>query len=165
MMDPAKPIQSVDELLDYYLALGCPCRFPRFRKIIELRLPYGFASGDMEELLLSMDEKVPILDKHDDRVTWTGRCAKCGSEVMHRSAPVFRDSWVETGKIEKAPEVEDLGAAADGPIPLREPLYPAVPDVRKSEIEEVNLRYHRLPEADWFAYLSALAKPKSDTCR
>jgi len=150
-------ITSVRGLFDFYLSVGCPCRFPRFRRTVEVALPEGVASHDINGLVAEFDRRLPVRDRSKKQGdVWTCRCALCDSRIVRTESEAFRDSFVDRAEIELQAGVIDLGAAVSSPIPLFSGLHAAAPGIRKERIEEAAMSFPHLSELDWLAYLSKL---------
>jgi len=116
--------QKVLVLVDYYLAEGCPCRFPRFRAIVSRdtsRVAEGaFRSDEQLSLILAFEQRVPIVNRRalegwggpmSDGV-YEAECGVCGSGVERSSNELAPGAWVEYLVIRRAQGRVDIGAPA-----------------------------------------------------
>jgi hypothetical protein len=135
--------------IEFFLAKGCPCRFPRFRALVsrdtrDLGVS-GFASPDQQSLCSLFDEMVPVENE---------RCKHCGSHIKRSSEEVFNTSWIERLIIDKPDEVKDIGAPLHAPIPRCRDFFQAVPGARESDRLTLHQAYPKLSEQDFYAWLT-----------
>jgi len=150
-----------ESLFDYYLAHGCPCRFPRFRATVGRDMKeIGAGNWDISEiaaLLQIFDRRVPLVKETETDYSVKGRCRICNAQVHRWGAPVFRDSFIERARITRG-ELPDVGADADGPVPVCSSVYQAAPgNLLRVERERIENAFPRLSPPLWMAYMKALA--------
>jgi hypothetical protein len=110
-------------LVEYYLEMGCPCRFPRFRAVVSRdtsRIAGGsFTSAEQVGLIGVFEQRVPLGDRAPLE-GWGGpaqdgmyqaHCTICGSLVARSSNECAPGGWVDYLSISLAPAVTDLGAS------------------------------------------------------
>jgi hypothetical protein len=150
-----------ESLFDYYLSHGCPCRFPRFRATVGRDMKeIGAPQWDVSEvpaLLQIFDRRVPLTKDTETDYSIKGRCKICNAQVYRWGAPVFRDSFIERARITPG-DLPDVGADADGPVPVCGSVYPAGPsNVMRVERERIENAFPRLSPSLWLEYMKALA--------
>jgi hypothetical protein len=108
--------EALDDLIDGYLAAGCPCRFPRFRAFVKMNTSPStggsYTTPEQRCLVLAFESKVRIADKGAipgaagtvESGTWSGLCARCGSSITRSSYEI--DSLV----IRRKAGLVELGA-------------------------------------------------------
>lgn len=150
----------VEALFDRYLALGCPCRFPRFRALVEEQ--YAPAMGppllaqDQQALIYVFDRRVPLTDREKKPMGHRGRCEKCGARVERWYVEHFKGAWIEYLTIAPAPGAVEIGAPVDTPIPHCRSFVPAGPmDGRNRNNSEAESDHPGVRLDDWFAWLEA----------
>jgi hypothetical protein len=152
--------RRVLELIEFYVAHGCPCRFPRFRAFCARDLAEvgvcGAASSEQTALIFAFDEKVPVREKKSFGPTWRGRCGRCGSEIKRWAHELVMSSWVEYLQIELSPGITDIGAPVVGPLVRCRPAYAAGPGVTAAALREVDAAYPLVSEDAWIEWLRAL---------
>jgi hypothetical protein len=158
--DPAMFHARVEALFDRYLTLGCPCRFPRFRAVVEQEYTPAIgpplAAQDQQALLHAFDERVALTEREKRPVGHRGRCEKCGSLVERWYVEHFKSAWIEYMRIAVAPGVADIGAPVDTPIPHCRPFFAAGPrDGRDRSNGTMESEHPQVTVDDWFAWLVA----------
>jgi hypothetical protein len=159
-LDLAALHARVEALFDRYLALGCPCRFPRFRALVEEQFAPAIGppllAQDQQALIYVFDRRVPLTDQEKQPVGHRGRCEKCGARVERWFVEHFKGAWIEYLTIVPAPGAIDIGAPVDTPIPHCGPLFAAGPaDGRDRSHSAIERDHPRVPVDDWFAWLEA----------
>jgi hypothetical protein len=149
--------KRLEELVDYYLEQGCPCRFPRFRAhqsrdTREVGAP-GWSTWEQQGLMQVFDRRVPLINREGHNLGHTGECSICGARVKRWGEERFRDAWLE--HMEITPKLPDLGAGVHGPIPRANDLY-AVGPIEREGTNLAVIHYPKIPADDWFAYMREL---------
>jgi hypothetical protein len=98
---------KLEQLVDHYLSLGCPCRFSRFRSVVARDTSRGcggaFTSEEQRLLIAIFEAKVPIADRAPlagsgvpmTPTMYQGRCARCGGVVEHSSNEFAPGGWID----------------------------------------------------------------------
>ena len=147
---------ALDALYDFYLANGCPCRFPRFRALgKQWGLPSGMlSSADRDQLVAHFERRVPLDNKRDAPAGWEAECGRCGGTV--------RWGWVESspgGSVEYltlSPGQPDIGAKLEPPALRCRPWRMTGPGYG-SVLKTAGRSYTLVEDDEWFAWLRALA--------
>jgi len=155
--DSASGLKS---LFDHYFAHGCPCRFPRFRATVSRDMKaIGAAEWDISDipaLLQIFDRRVELVKETETDYSVKGRCNLCNAQVYRWGAPLFRDSFIERARITPG-DLPDVGADADGPVPIYGSVYQAAPgSVTRVERERIEDSFPRLSLPLWLEYMKAL---------
>jgi hypothetical protein len=160
-------VSWLDELVDYYLAHGCPCRFPRFRAVVGRsthKVAGGsFTSEEQRRLIYRFEAKVPLVDKQPlegwggpvERDMYQAHCEKCGSLVARSSGEFANGGWIDYLSIAPASGVVDLGA------PVKDRLYRPCPWIAPGPgmagIAGASEAFPLMPEDQWLEWMRALA--------
>ncbi|MGD0674446.1 MAG: hypothetical protein ABSC94_03460 [Polyangiaceae bacterium] len=163
--DPQTPAKvwslAVDGLMDYFLAHGCPCRFPRFRALCErdtaaVGAP-GYTSTEQQSLVLAFDRAAPLVERRPlpGKPGYRAKCARCGAGIERLSVEHFRDMWIEYLRVRPAKTVVDVGEPLHAPVPHCLPFYHAGA-TNPSEEQMLALSYPFLPVNDWLAWIREL---------
>jgi len=152
----------MDALVDEYLALACPCRFPRFRAVT-IRTTHGqgggsFTSEDQRALIRAFEAKSPVGARRalggfpiSDGM-WEASCARCGSVVSRSSQEFSPGGWIDWIKITRAPGLVDVGARVEQGRVLRcRPWIATGPDMTGVAI--ASRAYPFVDEDAWFAWM------------
>jgi hypothetical protein len=150
-----------ESLFDFYLARGCPCRFPRFRAAVARDLKEvgagDWGSPDTSALLKYFGERVELDVSHRETYMTIGTCRRCGAQVKRDAYEVFRDSFLEVASITRG-ALPDLGADVHGVVPICMPLFLAAPiSLTPNERRRIQNSYPRLSPNDWLEYMRALS--------
>jgi hypothetical protein len=157
------PFQAkVDALIDDYLSVGCPCRFPRFRALAK-RDTSGAAGGyfigyDQQALHSAFERRAPIVGKkglgpyaEPQPQFYSATCEKCGSTIERSSEEIANNAWVDWLVIRKKPEVSELGAPLQGKALRCRPLSPAGPG--QTGMDRASREYPLVEEDEWFKWM------------
>jgi hypothetical protein len=150
MTDSEQLARSIRELLDHYFALGCPCRFPRFRAVTA-RDDGPVGSMEQSMLIVNHEQKSQVTDKQTIGPAWRGTCARCGGSLHQWSNEVAPSSWVDHLEVE--PGLEDIGAKVDGPTPRCMPMFAAGPGISASEVKRAEAKYPLLDMDAWLDWM------------
>ena len=160
--------RALESLIDFQLARGCPCRFPRFRAVVG-RSTHGVAGGsftsdDQRKLIHVFERKVPLVDRRPlegwggpiARDMYEANCVKCGSHVSRSSSEFANGGWIDVLVITPASGVVDLGAKVEGGRVLRARPWIS-PGPAMAGIERASRVFPLTPEGEWLAWMRALA--------
>jgi hypothetical protein len=159
---------KLDELVDYYLSVACPCRFPRFRAVVSRDTSRkgggSFASDDQQGLIHAYERKVPLTDKRPLQ-GWGGpvtadmyqaTCGICGSDVQRSSNEGAPGGWVDYLVIHLAPGVQEAGA----PVERGSPVYRGTPfratGPGSTGMQQATEAFPMLDPDAWFAWMREL---------
>jgi hypothetical protein len=159
--------QELLALIDYYLAKGCPCRFPRFRAIVK-RDTSGVAGGAFrseEQLMLirAFEQKVPLVNRQAlegwagpmNDTTYEAACGVCGSFVARYANEFASGAWVDMLAIRKPKGLADIGAPAEqGRIFRPRPFEPMGPGM--TGMYRAAQAYPFMEEELWLEWMRAL---------
>ncbi len=153
----------LDELMEYALSLGCPCRFPRVRAVTarDTRNAAGgaFTSADQRELIHAFERKVPIIEKRPLEIfqqvregLWLGKCGKCGALLRRAYEEFSPGGTIDWLMITRAKDVPDLGAPlVDGRVLRCRPLEAPGPGMQG--MAKASQVFPFLEEDEWFAWI------------
>ena len=164
MSDPFA--QKLLDLVEEYLANGCPCRFPRFRAIVK-RDTSGVAGGAFrsdEQLMLirAFEQKVPLVNRKAlegwagpmNDTTYEAECGVCGSWVARYANEFASGAWVDMLAIRKPKGLADIGASAEqGRIFRPRPFVPMGPGM--TGMYRAAQAYPFMEEEAWLAWMRA----------
>jgi hypothetical protein len=154
-------------LVDYYLARGCPCRFPRFRAVVS-RDTSGVAGGaftsdEQRMLIWAYEQRVPVVNRkalegwggpmHDDM--YQAECGICASEVRRSSNEYAPGGWVQYLVIRRVKGLSDIGASVEhGRVFRPRPLVAAGPGM--TGMQKAAQAYPFMEEELWFTWMRDL---------
>ena len=158
--------RKLGDLVDHYLSLGCPCRFPRFRAVVSRdtsRTGGGsFTSEDQRGLIRVYEQKVPLVDRGPlpgrggpmSADMYQARCGVCGSTVSRSSGEGAPGGWVDYLVIRPAPGVTPLGAPVEqGKVFRARPFVATGPAM--AGMQQATQASPFLEEDAWFAWMRA----------
>jgi hypothetical protein len=159
--------QEVLALVGYYLAKGCPCRFPRFRAVVS-RDTSGVAGGAFrsdEQMMLiwAFEQKLPLVDRRAlegwggpmSEHVYEAECGVCGSRVERSSNEFATGAWVEYLVIRRARGLVDLGASVEHGLVFRpRPFVPMGPGM--TGMNKAAQAYPFMEEEPWLEWMRAL---------
>jgi hypothetical protein len=153
------PDDAPDELLAFYLAHGCPCRFPRFRATCErdtaeVGAP-GYTTPEQQSLVLGFEAKVPVAGRQRTRRGHQGTCTVCGAKIERWTEEHFRDVYFDYMRVTPAKGVPDVGEALHAPLPHCGPFFGAAP-ANRNAAHLLEISYPKIPLEDWFAWMREL---------
>jgi hypothetical protein len=111
----------LDALVDEYLTIGCPCRFPRFRAIAA-RETVGicggsFTSEEQRGLIRAFERRVTVVEQQPleelEQISpgmWRAKCGVCGSNVRRAYNEYSPGGYIDWLIIKRKPGLTDLGA-------------------------------------------------------
>jgi hypothetical protein len=154
--------RAIDELIAFYLAHGCPCRFPRFRSTCARDTgevgAAGYTTAEQQSLVLGFDVAVRIAGRQRTRRGFQGKCTVCGAKVERWAEEHFRDVSFEYMRIMPAKGVSDVGEPLHAPLPHCGPFFGAGPTNRSAE-QVLEISYPKIPVEDWLVWMRELRSP------
>jgi len=156
----------VEGIYEHYLSRGCPCLFPRFRKLVTFNFEdYGMVPTACLESHLIIDlalrgpKKVyratsePTSDQGES--TWLHECSRCGSMIAEHYADysinMFRE-YLDFVELKAA----DIGAAVALPLPVINGVFGFEPDPKQKAALKKSFHWGA-NEAEFVTYMTAMA--------
>ncbi len=156
----------LDDLIDFYLSVGCPCRFPRFRANVK-RDTLGasgasFTSEDQRGLVRAFDRKAPVVEKRPveqhaevSEGMWLGTCGICHADLRRVYDEFSPGGTIDCLVIRPLPTSTDLGAGIEGGRLYRcRPLVSPGPPMQG--LAKAATQYPFMEEEGWLAWMREL---------
>jgi hypothetical protein len=158
--------RRLEALIEYYLSIGCPCRFPRFRAVVSRdtsKVAGGsFTSADQQYLILAFERKAPIVEKRPLEIftevkegLWLARCGKCGSDLRRAYDEFSPGGFIDGLIVRRAPGLVDLGAPVHHGRVYRSRPFVA-PGPAMGGMAQAAKAFPHIDEDAWFVWMRAL---------
>ncbi len=158
-MDDKEFSKALGDLVAYYRAHGCPCRFPRARAVLARdthRVAGGsFSSVDRDWLIWHVEHGLNLADKRGAPYGWEARCADCGATVSKSANEFANGGWLEYLVIEPKPGVPDVGAPVGEHVYRCKPWWAPGPNMAGEA--EASKAFPLIPVDEWFRWMRELA--------
>jgi hypothetical protein len=164
-------VRVIEDLLDFYLALGCPCRFPRFRATVARSTQKvaggSFTSEDQRRLIYIYERKVELVGKEPlegwggpvEKDMYQAKCGACRSRVQRSSNEFANGGWVDYLSIALTPGVMELGAFVGHPLYRARPWISPGPGM--AGIHKASEAFPLVDEEKWLLWMRELATPST----
>jgi len=159
MPDAMQPLRdSVAAVHEFYMKHGCPCRFPRFRRLVSFDFkehglsPHALHEQD-EFLALAVRGKKAVYVAEGGPPArmgdaWHHKCSRCGAEAMLEFEEYSIIMHCE--RLVVRPTLDDLGALAVTPSPLHWGPYGVGDESDRKALDSLFRQVHDLSEFESF---------------